>query len=222
MIEDMMQATEHDSAARATRLRALFSQACAAAGEPAIETTVEIFRGREEDIIPSCARLADLTILPHPDRAQDEAGADTPHAVLFDSGRPVLIVPRAKPATIGTRCCLAWNGTVESSAALSAMLPWLKQAQAVRVLHAGAYQRHGPTAAEVIPYLALHGISADVAEFTPVNRDVGAGLLAAAADFGADFLGMGAYSHSRLRQLILGGVTRHVLENSKLPLLMAR
>jgi nucleotide-binding universal stress UspA family protein len=102
------------------------------------------------------------------------------------------------------------------------MLPWLKRAEAVRVLHAGAYQRRGPSAAEVIPYLALHGILADVAEFTPLNRDVGAGLLAAAADFGADFVGMGAYSHSRLRQLILGGVTRHVLENSRLPVLMSR
>jgi nucleotide-binding universal stress UspA family protein len=222
MIEDMMNATERDSAARATRLQALFSEASAAAGTPATETTVEAVRGREEDVIASLARLADLTILPHPDRAQDDAAADTLHAVLFDSGRPVLIAPRVAPENIGTRCCLAWNGTVESSAALSAMLPWLKRAEAVRVVHAGAYQRRGPSAAEVIPYLALHGILADVAEFTPLNRDVGAGLLAAAADFGADFVGMGAYSHSRLRQLILGGVTRHVLENSRLPVLMSR
>jgi nucleotide-binding universal stress UspA family protein len=142
--------------------------------------------------------------------------------VLFDSGRPVLIAPRAAPAAIGTRCCIAWNGTVESSSALSAALPWLKRAEAVRVLHAGAYQRRGPSAADVVPYLALHGITADVAEFTPVTRDVGAGLLQAAASFGADLLAMGAYSHSRLRQLILGGVTRHVLENSLLPVLMSR
>jgi nucleotide-binding universal stress UspA family protein len=168
------------------------------------------------------ARLADLTILPHPDRIEDENASDMLHAVLFESGRPVLIVPRTAPATIGSRCCIAWNGTVESASALTAALPWLARAEAVRVLHAGAYQRRGPHAADVLSYLALHGIIADAAEFEPVSRDVGAGLLQAAAAFDANLLAMGAYSHSRLRQLILGGVTRHVLANAALPLLMAR
>jgi nucleotide-binding universal stress UspA family protein len=244
MIEDMMQAAERDGAERARRLRdAFFAAAGAAAGTAAgtaagaaagvdagaatgaagqADGSLATVRGRCEDLVPSLARLADLTILPHPDRAQDEAAADTLHAVLFDSGRPVLIAPRTAPATLGQRCCIAWNGTVESSAALAAMLPFLARAQAVRVLHAGAYQRRGPPAADVMPYLALHGVSADAVEFAPVNRDVGAGLLQAAADFGADLLGMGAYSHSRLRQLILGGVTRHVLENSRLAVLMSR
>jgi nucleotide-binding universal stress UspA family protein len=222
MIEDMMQAAERDGANRTTRLRTLFEAGCATSGEGLAGTSVEIVRGRDEDIVPAFARLADLTLLPHPDHSQDEAAADTLHAVLFDSGRPVLIAPRQPARAIGTRCCIAWNGTVESSAALAAMLPWLKRAEAVRVLHAGAYQRRGPPAADVPPYLALHGIAADVVEFAPHNRDVGAGLLAAAADFGADLLGMGAYSHSRLRQLILGGVTRHILENSTAPVLMSR
>lgn len=221
MIEDMIQATERDGHDRTTRLSAMFAQSCAAPQAAGLTTTLERVRGRDEDIVPAMARLADLTILPHLDRAQDESAADTLHAVLFDSGRPVLIAPRSAPGQIGTRCCLAWNGTVESSSALSAMLPWLARADAVRVLHAGAYQRRGPAGSEVLPYLAMHGITADIAEFTPLNRDVGAGLLAAAADFGADLLGMGAYSHSRLRQLILGGVTRHVLENSMLPVLMS-
>jgi nucleotide-binding universal stress UspA family protein len=229
MIEDMMQATERDGAARAARLRAMFEAefakaglSAAGAGAAAAGAGIESVRGRNEDVVPAQARLADLTILPHPDRSQDESASDTLHAVLFDSGRPVLIAPRMAADQIGARCCVAWNGTVESSAALAAMLPWLKRAQAVRVLHAGAYQRRGPKAADVLPYLALHGIVADVMEFTPVDRDVGAGLLGAAADFGADLLGMGAYSHSRLRQLILGGVTRHVLQNSKVPILMSR
>jgi nucleotide-binding universal stress UspA family protein len=222
MIEDMMQATERDGAARAARLRATFEAERAKAGAGGAGAAIGIVRGRAEDVVPAQARLADLTILPHPDRSEDESASDTLHAVLFDSGRPVLIAPRMAVPQIGTRCCVAWNGTVESSAALAAMLPWLKRAQAVRVLHAGAYQRRGPFAADVLPYLALHDIEADVVEFAPVNRDVGAGLLVAAAEFGADLLGMGAYSHSRLRQLILGGVTRHVLQNSPVPILMSR
>jgi nucleotide-binding universal stress UspA family protein len=222
MIEDMMHATERDNAARAARLATMFERESAAAGADANIAAIVTTTGRADDVVPAAARLADLTILPHLDRTEDEAAADTLHAVLFDSGRPVLIAPRAPASQIGTRICLAWNGTVESSAALAASLPWLKRAEAVRVIHAGAYQRRGPTAADVVPYLALHGIAAEVSEFAPLNRDVGAGLLDAASAFGADLLAMGAYSHSRLRQLILGGVTRHVLQNSKIPVLMSR
>jgi nucleotide-binding universal stress UspA family protein len=221
MIEDMIKMSEQETSHRTTRLRALFTEACARLGAVS-STSIEIVRGREEDLVPCLARLADLTVLPHPDQVEDENASDMLHAVLFESGRPVLIVPRAMPPAIGTRCCIAWSGTVESASALNAALPWLARADAVRVLHAGAYQRRGPSAADVLPYLALHGITADVAAFEPVNRDVGAGLLRAAAEFGADLLSMGAYSHSRLRQLILGGVTRHVLANATLPVLMAR
>ncbi len=90
------------------------------------------------------------------------------------------------------------------------------------MLSADEYQRRGPGAADLLGYLALHGIRPEVAQFRPMERDVGRGMLAAAREYGADMLAMGAYSHSRLRQLILGGVTRHVLENAALPVLMAR
>ncbi|MEJ0045158.1 MAG: universal stress protein [Rhodospirillales bacterium] len=230
MIEDMMHATERESAGRATALERVFNEAVLAA-EVAVDSapaaaigataSLETHTGRDEDVIPGLAMLADLTILPHPNDA-DSDGSECLHAVLFDSGRPVLIAPAAAPSAIGRRCCVAWNGTVESSAALGAMLPWLRQAEAVRVLHAPEYQRNGPEAPALLPYLALHGVAADVVAFQPVNRDVGAGLLAAAADFGADLLGVGAYSTSRLRQMILGGVTRHVLRRAQLPVLMCR
>ncbi len=105
---------------------------------------------------------------------------------------------------------------------MQAALPWLQRAEAVRILSAAGYQRRGPAAPELAAYLALHDVHADIVMFQPINGVVGAGLLAAARDFGCDLLAMGAYSHSRLRQLILGGVTRHVLENSALPVMMNR
>ena len=98
----------------------------------------------------------------------------------------------------------------------------MQRATAVRVLRSDEYHRRGPLAADLIDYLALHGISPDVATFKAIDREVGAGLLAAAREFDCDMLVMGAYSHSRLRQLILGGVTRHVLEKSTIPVLMCR
>ena len=106
---------------------------------------------------------------------------------------------------MGQRICIGWNGTAESSAAVLGAMPWMQKAQAVRVLTAEEYQRRGPGAAALTEYLALHGIAAEVATFRPVDREVGAGLLAAAREFGADFMAMGAYSHSRLRQLIWAG-----------------
>ena len=233
MIEDMMDATEQESAGRAARLDALFRAQAASAGIPvlpagataradqAASAEIRTLTGQEEEVIPGLARLADLTILPHPDAAGDPGGGACLHAVLFDSGRPVLIAPPGPVASLGRRCCVAWNGTPESAAALAAMLPWLRDAQAVRVLHGAEYQRRGPAAEDVLAYLMLHGVAADCVAFQPLNRDVGAGLLAAAAAFGADLVGMGAYSHSRLRQMILGGVTRHVLSHATVPVLMA-
>jgi nucleotide-binding universal stress UspA family protein len=161
-------------------------------------------------------------VVPHPEAGEDVSSSDALHAVLFDSGRPVLIAPREAPATIGSRVCVAWNGSAESAAAVAAALPWLHRAEAVRVLYADEYQRRGPGVDGILSYLRWHEIEAEKVLFKPATKEVGAGLLGAVRDFGADLLTMGAYSHSRLRQLILGGVTRHVLENADVPVLMCR
>ena len=160
--------------------------------------------------------------MPHPDAGEDVSSSAALLALLFDSGRAVLIAPREALSSIGSRVCCAWNGTAESAAAMAAALPFLHQAQAVRLLYADEYQRRGPGVEGIRAYLRWHEIHAEARLFKPQTKDVGAGLLGAARDFGADLLCMGAYSHSRLRQLILGGVTRHVLENSDMPVLMCR
>ena len=231
MIEEMMSATEKESGDRAHAVRGMFERFVArhevAVMEPRpnAEMATASFAsitGREEDLVAQLARLADLCVVPHPEAGEDVSSSDALHAVLFDSGRPVLISPQATPERIGTRVCIAWNGTAESAAAVLSAIPWMQQAEAVRILSADEYQRRGPAAPDLLDYLTLHGITAELATFRPMERDVGAGLLRAAREFGADFLAMGAYSHSRLRQLILGGVTRHVLEKSDIPVLMSR
>ena len=231
MIEEMMSATERESGRRSAAVRAMFERAMAAAG---VATKAPVFRaghpsasfiamtGREEDVVAQQARLADLTIVPHPESGNDVSSSDALHAVLFDSGRAVMIAPPAPPRSVGTRIAVAWNGTAESTAAVQNALPWMHKADAVRILYATEYQRNGPSAGELASYLALHGIHAEMAVFRPIDREVGAGMLAAAREFGADLMTMGAYSHSRLRQLILGGVTRHVLEHADLPVIMNR
>jgi nucleotide-binding universal stress UspA family protein len=232
MIEEMMAATEKESGHRAQAVRLMFDRFVAAndvaLGEPPPRSgpsaSFAAVTGREEDIVAQQARLADLTVVPHPEAGEDVSSSDALHAVLFDSGRPVLISPQVPLTSIGTRICIGWNGTAESASAVSAVLPWLQRAEAVRILSAEGYHRRGPAAPELAAYLALHGVDAEVEVFRcrPGGGGAGAALLAAARDFGCDLLAMGAYSHSRLRQLILGGVTRHVLENADLPVMMNR
>ncbi len=233
MIEDMMTATEAEGQARAHAARTMFEAAMAragiAVGDPspnpdgvrAPSASFAAIAGREEDLVAQQARLADLTVVPHAE-SEDTSSSEALNAVLFDSGRPVLVAPPTAPAPFGRRIALAWNGTAESAASVAAALPWLARADGVRILSAEDYQRRGPGAADLAAYLALHDIEAEIATFKPVDKDVGAGLLAAAGAFGADMLAMGAYSHSRLRQLLLGGVTRTVLEHATLPVLMNR
>ena len=230
MIEEMMSATEKEGNQRSAAVRAMFDRFVAAQGVTVAEphpgagatASFSSVTGREEDLVAQLARLADLTVVPHPEAGDDVSSSDALHAVLFDSGRPVLIAPQVALQSIGTRIAVAWNGTAESAAAVQAALPWMQRAEAVRVLSADEYQRRGPGAPALAQYLDLHGIHPEIAQFRPLEREVGRGLLAAAQEFGADMLVMGAYSHSRLRQLILGGVTRHVLENARLPVLMCR
>ena len=231
MVEEMMTAAERESGQRSRQVRRSFEEFVTAHSVTVAEArdrapdeasaALATMTGREEDIVAQSARLSDLVVVPHPDAA-DLSSSDALHAVLFDSGRPVLIAPKLEPATLGTRVAIAWNGSAESAAAVLACMPWLNRADAVCVLHADQYQRRGPLARELLAYLRLHDVKAELAPFAPIERDVGAGLLAAARTFGADLMCQGAYSHSRLRQLILGGVTRYTLERADLPVLMCR
>ena len=230
MIEEMMRATEKESTDRSAAVHALFSRFVAQRGVTlsaprrgeGATASFDVVTGREDDLVAQLARLADVTVVPHPSGGDEVSSSDALHAVLFDSGRPVLIAPHSAPASVGARVCVAWNGTGESAAAVQAALPWLQRAASVRIISSDEYQRRGPLAPDLARYLALHGVSAELAQFRPIEREVGRGLLAAANEFGADLLAMGAYSHSRLRQLILGGVTRHVLEHAAIPVLMSR
>jgi len=236
MIEEMMTLTEKEGNERARAARTLFDEFCAS-NNITLADTAEAAKaaggvtaayaeaiGREEDIVAAQARLHDLVVLARPEADEEVSTSDSLHAVLFDSGRPILLAPRTVPAEIGTRVCIGWNGSAESSAAVAAGLPWIERAKAVRILSAQEYHARGPEAEELVKYLAWHGVTADVARFEPASSGggVGAGLLATAKEFDCNLIVMGAYTRSRLRQLILGGATRHVLEQADIPVMMNR
>jgi len=238
MVEEMMQANEAEDRRRVLAIKDKFDHFTARHGltvrppeawtdtpevqSGGVSASLDLIGGSEHDAIVWRARLADMTVVPHHSVSDNARASETLHAILFDSGRPLIVAPSATPASIGKRVCIAWNGTAEASAALRCTLPWAARAEAVQVLVSPDYHRLGPDGDRVLAYLRLHGIHAELRNFGAINRNVGAGLLAAASEYEADLLCMGAYSHSRLRQMIIGGVTRHILEHAKLTVLMSR
>lgn len=141
---------------------------------------------------------------------------------LFSTGRPVLIAPQQVTQTLGETVLIGWNRSAQSARAFHAAKTLLLQrAKKVRILSVTTGAKDGPPATDIADNLARHGIDCDVRELSPDNRSVGAVLLAEADAFGADLVVMGAFTHSRFRQFLLGGVTNHLLKNTQLPLFMA-
>jgi nucleotide-binding universal stress UspA family protein len=174
------------------------------------------------------ARYVDLTILGQldPDRGETEMIRPRPEQVTLASGRPILVVPYAgRFETVGRRVLIGWNATREAARAVNDAMPLLAAAEAVTVL--AIDPREGPDGhgelpgADISLHLARHGVKAEIERTVSADLPVGDVLLSRAADLGADLLVMGAYGHSRARELLLGGATRSLLRSMTVPVLMS-
>ena len=230
IIEQLTEAAAAEMDRRRAAARATFDQACSAAGitladAPAgpraasagwIEET-----GRRDELLPRRARASDLVVFGWSD---GEASPDFTVALettLFGAGRPLLLVPPTAPATIGERVAIAWNDSAEAARAVAGALPFLDRAQAVHVLSAATRRTDPALAEDLVGYLRWRGISAKIEPVAAADEPAGEALLKAAGEAGADLVVMGGYGRTRLSELILGGVTRHVLNHPSLPVLMA-
>ncbi len=168
------------------------------------------------------ARLADLVVIA---QASDGTNAMGPviEAALFGSGRPVLLAPLEEPATLGDAVAVAWDGGSAAARAVGAALPFLLKAGTVTILSAaGADAGRAADPQRLVEYLALQGVTAAIRTVSPADRPVSAALVDAAREAGCDLLVMGAYGHSRVREMVLGGVTQDVLRRPPpVPILMA-
>jgi nucleotide-binding universal stress UspA family protein len=134
---------------------------------------------------------------------------------------PVLMVPHGqRRLDLAGPALVAWNGSSEAAHALRLALPLLKGAGAVHLVEVND-DLTGLPASEAALWLARHGVAADVHEWPAKGRRASVALLHAATELGAAWLVMGAYGHSRLRETVLGGVTRELIASASLPLLMA-
>jgi len=177
--------------------------------------------GAFEDVVSARARLSDLVIFL---AGADERGAGVSEglqACLMDAGRPILLAPEAAPKTVGGKIVIGWDGGVEAAHAITAAKPFLMHASAVEILNVSKGDLDPALADMLSDYLALHGVESNEHLIDPASRPVGEVLLEEAERGGCDLLVMGGYGHSRLRELLLGGVTRFIISHATVPVLLA-
>jgi nucleotide-binding universal stress UspA family protein len=193
---------------------------------------VESFDGcvDEEDTVPSLVQQAgvhDLVVLGQTDRSSPSATLDVavPEQVLMHGGTATLVMPTTgRFERIGQNVVIAWNATRESARAVHDAMPILRRA---RVVHLMCLERESDLRHisrlqinDARDWLVRHGVELHVHQ-EPVRGDVGEALLSRADDLGADLVVMGGYGHSRMAEFLLGGVTRRVLAQMTMPVLLS-
>jgi nucleotide-binding universal stress UspA family protein len=191
-----------------------------------LRTEWHAFRGPVVSRIRHLARCADIAIVGQVDPdLPEEAVVLRPEELALGSGRPVIVVPYVGgPHDFGRRVAVAWNGGREAARAVHDALPFLREAQSVWVVSInpeGESEGHAGPAAELTSYLADHGIKAEPQVLRSDDLSAADALLSRIADLGADSLVMGCFGHSRLREIVLGGMTRDVLRHMTVPVLLS-
>lgn len=214
---ELMSILEEQSKERAARARANFD---AWRGTSGIAVEFLEMLGHPSETAAAAARNSDIVVVARPRDVDEPMAGSLVEACLFGSGRPVLIVPSTAPSGFAEAIAVLWDGSRTAARALGDALPLLARARSVLVLTAGAPADEAPTGEAVADRLRARGIAASARTLSVADRE-GAALLAAASGAGCDFLVMGGFGHSRVREMILGGVTRHMLAAAPVPILMS-
>jgi nucleotide-binding universal stress UspA family protein len=192
-----------------------------------ITTAFKVLEGSEDELIIKYGRLTDIVVMGRP--SGEEAGDQVLSRMedaLFGAGQPVLLVPNGlgQPALdklVSGPGLISWNGSIEATRAISQALDLLRGMSDVRVLSVKEGKKDRHPASDLVRYLAWEGVTAAVIEASQASGSAAEQIMATAKTIGAGFVLMGGYSHGRLRQLMLGGVTSHMMDNADLPVLMA-
>jgi nucleotide-binding universal stress UspA family protein len=220
---------EHDTAEQVTKARHVFESFMQEHDVPrSTASTVSLSFGWLDDVpesesfVGSYGRIFDVIVMRRPDLDSSGLYRRAVESCLFESGRPIILSPPVPPRQIATNVLIAWNCSTEQARAIALAMPLLQKANRVTVLTVvGGTGVPGPSAEQLIRYLQRNGIVAEPLQVELDGRSTGEAILAAAQSLGCDLLIKGAYTQSRLRQMIFGGATQHVLENAALPVLLA-
>ncbi len=217
---------EQAEAARRAAAEAKFTERTAGAQ---LRTEWRLFGGWATDLAEH-ARYADLVVIGQTDRDEPDVGRLPVADVILGAGRPVLVIPAfGRFDTIGARPLIGWDGSREAARAVADALPFLRRAEIVRIMTVEAAKPpEAATAAEpgrradaLAAHLTRHGVAVEVVREAVADLGVGDVLLSRAADLAIDLIVMGAYAHSRMRELVFGGATLTVLRQMTVPVLMS-
>lgn len=211
----------------AERVRKAFEEACR--GRPMVPEWRLVEPGDRSvaDCVIDHGRQCDLIIVGQRDPSFDFSSIlDVPERVIIESGRPVLLIPNAGTfPTIGDRVTVAWSARREATRAVFDAMPFLVGAERVRIVSVNPQDQATPAGdipgAEISATLARHAVKCEAGTAVSREIDVGDVILSGLMDDGADLLVMGAWGHSRMREVVFGGVTRHILEHMTVPVLMS-
>lgn len=225
--QDVLKAQEDAANKLAQDMKKMFE------GLSAQYTVKTEWRNAEGDLIEQVllhARYCDLTVLGQRDPdADDEApgASEMPDAILLRSGRPIIVIPYVGTfKTLGKHVMVAWDGSRLATRAVNDAIPVMKGAKKVDVLavnpqDANRIQKHGAVpGADMALHLARHDIKAEAEHIASGELSAGDTLLSYAADSSIDLIVMGGYGHNRWREVVLGGVTRHMLQHMTVPVFM--
>jgi nucleotide-binding universal stress UspA family protein len=174
------------------------------------------------DFVGSYGRVFDMIVLARPGDEWQSPSMITLESALFESGRTVLIAPPTSPRSLATDILVAWNQSTEQARTMADAMPYLSTAQRITILTVEGATVAGPSGEQMARSLAMNGIETETMTLKPSGkRSAGETILTKAEELGCDLIVKGAYTQSRLRQMIFGGTTRHILANAKIPVLMA-
>ncbi len=222
---------EEAAAQSAAELRKIFDQRCAALGVPQAtpsaggavtmaQASWSDVKGRYPEGFAARGRLADLAVFQRQTAESAYFENYVLEEVLFNSGRPVLV--GGGDASLTGRIVVGWNGGREAARALASALPFMCDGGRVEVVTVGALGSGVESGEAVCAYLALHGVAAEAVALTPPRgANAEETFLKHASDGEAALIVTGAYSHSRFREVLLGGFTRYLLAHAEIPLLLA-
>lgn len=177
--------------------------------------------GPAAEVIAQEARLSDLIVFDLPSDAKDPTTRTTLESALLNGRKPVLLVPHRAMMIVGAKAAVGWDGGAAAAHAVSAAIPLLARAESIEILNVTSGSIDVAQMDRLREYLRLQGLSAAEHGINPGSQTTAAALIDGATRASAGLLVVGGYGHSRLREFVLGGVTRHVLTNATMPILMA-
>jgi nucleotide-binding universal stress UspA family protein len=221
---DFIESQRAEAEAAASAAIARFEEAARRAGVSAESRLLAASIAEASDQFGRMARRFDLAVVGQAEPGKAMADELIGETALFEGGRPVLFVPYIEKAGLKLgKMLVCWDGSRAAARAANDAMPFLARAGTIQVLVVAGERGKSDEipGADIGHHLARHGLKVDVKRIVATESDVANTILSYAADTGADFIVMGGYGHSRLREFILGGVTRGILEAMTVPTLMS-